>query len=241
MDYLDLTKIKTKLHKEVTAQMPKETSEKKPSDKFFYETKRSDRYGDIYDLGDGVEARTVPDEYRSAIEEAHKEFPDISKGTLEAILMMESSMGADQRNREYGQGNYGWLGGYTRDTYADRLKNRKDKFEKDSFLTAPESIKAIARLYDDKARKEDEKGNTIDYEKDAARAYVRDYASPESVGDPEKKYQKFRKLQDFYNKHPLELIGRENVLQLTPEIMNGLRGLEPIKNFKNKFNSRSGV
>lgn len=68
----------------------------------------------------------VPDEYHPALADAESRYPDIPKGIVPAIMMMESSMNTDKRNQKYDLGNYGYLGGITKTGhFADILKAMK--------------------------------------------------------------------------------------------------------------------
>ena len=74
-----------------------------------------------------------PKEWKSALKDAYTRYPDLPKGSVETVLMMESSMGTNDSNRKVDYGNYGWLGGHINSkdgAFVDSL----NKFRKDPSL-----------------------------------------------------------------------------------------------------------
>lgn len=64
-----------------------------------------------------------PKELDPMFDRAYEIYPEIPRGLLETILMQESSMGTDDRNRTANAGKYGWLGGITKTgRWSDMIK-----------------------------------------------------------------------------------------------------------------------
>lgn len=70
----------------------------------------------------------VPEEWKPYVKSAYERYPELPKGTVETVLMMESSMGTNKTNQSLDYGKYGYLGGITKtggfnDTMTNVRKN----------------------------------------------------------------------------------------------------------------------
>ena len=65
--------------------------------------------------------------YKPSIQKAYSMYPEVNRGLLESVLMKESTMGVDDRNKKANFGEYGYLGGHTTTGhYLDTIKQKKD-------------------------------------------------------------------------------------------------------------------
>ena len=84
-----------------------------------------------------AEWRTAPKEDTQKIDEGFKKvsqgieqkYPMIDKKYLKTLIEQESTSGKNDVNREYGQGKYGWVVGFTKSTYND-FKKRAETSQK---------------------------------------------------------------------------------------------------------------
>lgn len=68
----------------------------------------------------------VPSEYQPALIDASKRYPDLPNGLTAAVLMAESSMGANTNNQKTDYGKFGFLGGHTTTgAFADMMQKIK--------------------------------------------------------------------------------------------------------------------
>ena len=79
--------------------------------------------GNIYKLDTGTEVRDVHPDLKNAISLGYQNNSQLPKGLLEALLMKESSMGYNDKNRRKDIGEYAWLGGITKIAKTDLIQN----------------------------------------------------------------------------------------------------------------------
>lgn len=82
-----------------------------------------DFHGTYYELDSGTTVRPVSEKYKGAIEQAYNSAPTINKGVVEAVLMKESSMGTNAKNKNLAIGKYAYLVGFTRDAKQELIRN----------------------------------------------------------------------------------------------------------------------
>lgn len=76
---------------------------------------------------------SVPPRWSYAMEDVYMRYPDVPKGFVETVLLMESSMGKDASLKKKDFGEYGYLGGHT---HTGAFKDLLKKAEKDPKLEA---------------------------------------------------------------------------------------------------------
>lgn len=69
----------------------------------------------------------TPDPYiQKGLQSAYSLYPEVPKGLIEAVMMQESSMGKNLKNKKADAGQYGYLGGITKTgIFSDMTKNSK--------------------------------------------------------------------------------------------------------------------
>lgn len=76
---------------------------------------------------------SVPKKWNYAMQDVYNRYPDVPKGMVESVLMMESSMGSDTTNKNKDFGQFGYLGGHTNN---GAFKSLLDMAKKDPKLEA---------------------------------------------------------------------------------------------------------
>lgn len=162
-----------------------------------------DKYGEIIKLDNGVEVRP-PEKFVRAIEKAYQEFPNLPKGFLETVLMMESSMGTLGKDNN-NPGKEGWLVALTKPTVNNiKLASVSDQRYKDlsskmKFNTPEEAIRSAAAYADFRSNIYDNSGKVVDRITDPVRLYLERYHAAPSTGKMKEKEDRFRKMFDFYS------------------------------------------
>lgn len=198
-------------------------------DDFFYDRKED---GVVYKKD--VAMREVPTQYRPAIEKAYKKYSKLNRGTIESIMMHESSMGVDDTNKLYDEGAYGWLGGVTKDSAKDaRMRGVHDKFD-----TPEDAIMGIAAIYNDKLSVADDSGKEIGRHHDDS-GYITQYWSNPNKLDPAKAAEKFNVRKDFYSRNGERVFPENGILKLDENVEKGLRYAQDIHTLSDKVASRS--
>lgn len=100
---------------------------------------------------------SVPEKWNYAMEDVYMRYPDVPKGMVETVLLMESSMGKDASLKKKDFGEFGWLGGHTKTGAFQDLLNKAQKdqklekkiklFEKKGNKYAIENIKNLGDEY----------------------------------------------------------------------------------------------
>jgi hypothetical protein len=104
----------------------------------------------VFKLSTGTEVGEMHPKIRKTIEDAYKNYPQLPKGVLEAIIMKESSAGYDDSQKNTSIGKYAWLGGLTKIAKKEltRLGYKSD------FDTIGGAINSIAKFYSLKSKNE---------------------------------------------------------------------------------------
>lgn len=76
---------------------------------------------------------SVPKKWDYAMKDVYSRYPDVPKGMVETVLMLESSMGRNSSNKAKDYGEYGWLAGHTNN---GTFKHLLDSAQKDPKLEA---------------------------------------------------------------------------------------------------------
>lgn len=198
-------------------------------DDFFYDKKKGDV---IYK--DDVEMREVPLRYRPALEKAYSKYDKLNRGSIEAIMMHESSMGVDDTNKLYDEGAYGWLGGVTKESAQDaRMRGVHDKYD-----TEEDAIMGIAAIYNDKLRMDDADSQEIGRHPDDS-GYITKYWSNPNKLDPEVAAKKFNARKDFYSRNGERVFPKNGILDLTEAVEGGLKVAQDIYTLPGKVASRN--
>lgn len=90
----------------------------------------------------------VPDNLRGAFGNAYRLYPELRRGSLETIAMMESSLGADTRNQNADFGQYGYLTGLTKTGHWKQVLDnaKKDPTMKSKYRVLNQNVQGIDDL-----------------------------------------------------------------------------------------------
>lgn len=121
-------------------------------------------------LANREKAIDPPEEIKKSIEKAYKRNPDIPKGFIEAVLMMESSMATNPANKNNKIGEFAWVGGIT-----EIAKKQFDKMGKDYDLSTLDGAIQMVADYIEMRRKFVNIDGTVRYINDPIKLYIDRY------------------------------------------------------------------
>lgn len=104
--------------------------------------------GKVYKLPSGTTVSEIHPKLVSAIKKTYEKHPELPKGLVEALLMKESTMGYDNKNRNPRIGKYAWLGGLVKNAKnpgaLDELERNKIPYNVDTYEGA---LDAMAKFW----------------------------------------------------------------------------------------------